>query len=113
MICFMDDLPIPPFSLVNPIEIFILADVMIRRSQRLVLCQEIVEPALRPRGPTLDRQVNRQWRAVNQGCHPHPANYTGKRVRCRQKAKPSLPADLSTKRAAGSLFAAWHAGNLN
>ena len=53
MICFMDDLPIEPVSLVNPIETFILADVMIRRLQRLVLCQEIVEPALRPRGPTL------------------------------------------------------------
>jgi hypothetical protein len=49
----MDDLPIPPFSLVNPIEACILAEAMIRRSQRLVLWQEIVEPALRPRGPTL------------------------------------------------------------
>jgi hypothetical protein len=49
----MDDLPIQPFSLVNLIETFILADVMVHHSQRLVLRQEIVEPALRPRGPTL------------------------------------------------------------
>ncbi|THD53444.1 MAG: hypothetical protein E8A46_10830 [Bradyrhizobium sp.] len=106
----MDDLPVPPFSLVNPIETFILADVMIRRSLRLVLWQEIVEPALRPRGPTLgDPTMARR----DQGCHPHPTNYTGKRVRCRQKAKPSISTDLSTKRVAGSLVAAWHAGNLN
>jgi hypothetical protein len=110
MICFMDDLPVPPFSLVNPIETFILADVMICRSLRLVLWQEIVEPALRPRGR---RSVTRQWRAGDQGCHPHPTNYTGKRVGCRQKAKPSISTDLSAKRVAGSLVAAWHAGNLN
>jgi hypothetical protein len=70
MICFIDDLPIWPFSLVNPVETCILANVAIHHSQRLVLCQEIVEPALRPRGPAAGRQVNRQWCAGDQGCHP-------------------------------------------
>jgi hypothetical protein len=106
----MDDLPIQPVSLVNPIETFILADAMIRRSQRLVLCQEIVEPALRPRGPPLSDPTMARRRS---GLPPAPDQLYWPAGEMPSKGETFDLYRSIAKQVAGSVVAAWHAGNVN